>query len=172
MNTHSITLFSVSFWLFGAGAALADEPATTSTTLSTTTPTTNDTQLAAAESMVRAVYDEFIADAAGTGHALDFEQRKILSKGLRRAFAHAWKNEMGSALDGDPAIDGNDFDLTTATVKGERAGKRFVVAADFLHNGAPKHVVWTLVEEHGVLKVDDVAGQYGSLRAFLAKRAK
>ena len=69
------------------------------------------------------------------------------------------EGEMG-ALDFDPYIDGQDFDLADLVIgEPQQVGDRATVDVTFTNFGEPRHIVYDLVYENGGWRIDDVAGE-------------
>ena len=83
--------------------------------------------------------------------------------------------EMG-ALDFDPYIDGQDFDIADfeigeASIRGDKAR----VAVDFTNFGEPRHIVYELVHEDGGWRIDDLVNEnveYGYRLSEIFEEAK
>lgn len=69
------------------------------------------------------------------------------------------EGEMG-ALDFDPYIDGQDFDLADLVIgEPQQVGDRATVDVTFTNFGEPRHIVYDLVYENGGWRINDVAGE-------------
>lgn len=69
------------------------------------------------------------------------------------------EGEIG-ALDFDPYIDGQDFDLADLVIgTPEEADGRATVEVTFTNFGEPRHIVYDLVYENGGWRINDLAGE-------------
>lgn len=69
------------------------------------------------------------------------------------------EGEMG-ALDFDPYIDGQDFDLADLVIGTPQvADDRATVEVTFTNFGQPRRIVYDLVYENGGWRIDDLAGE-------------
>ncbi|MET0437902.1 MAG: DUF3828 domain-containing protein [Devosia sp.] len=69
------------------------------------------------------------------------------------------EGEIG-ALDFDPYIDGQDFDLADLVIGEPEESEGFAtVDVTFTNFGEPRHIVYDLVYEDGGWRIDDLAGE-------------
>ena len=118
---------------------------------------------------VRALYDPYVAkhNPPDLLNAAPWtpELRALLAR------AKARERETGDAIiDFDPIVDGSDWDISNVEVDVVRppASGRAAVRARFVNLGDPVEVIYTMKQEGGGWRVDDIRGAHESLREVLA----
>ncbi len=109
------------------------------------------------EALLEAFYEPYFSDDFPENEA---EFRSAALNALYEADAeNTPEGEMG-ALDFDPYVDGQDFDLADLVIGTTEEGDGWAtVEVSFTNFGEPRHITYDLVFEDGSWRIDDLAGQ-------------
>lgn len=109
------------------------------------------------EALLEAFYEPYFSNEFPENEA-DF--RSAALNALYEADAeNTPEGEMG-ALDFDPYVDGQDFDLADLVIGAAEEGDGWAtVDVSFTNFGEPRHITYDLVFEDGSWRIDDLAGQ-------------
>jgi hypothetical protein len=127
-----------------------------------------------ARDFVQSIYAHYAGkDDKGVPFATDAQLKRVfappLVKLIERDRALASKRGDAPALDGDPFVDAQDWQLTGLSISVDEDGPRATGRVSFKNIDRQQTMTLALVKVQGQWRVSDVSGAEGSLVAFLKK---
>lgn len=120
---------------------------------------------------IYAYYLDPSADGPPPGSGDDDEQ--ILSKrldGLFTAYEQSSSDDEVGGLDFDPFINAQDYDLKDLKIESDKVeGDKAIVVVSFFNFDAPTELTYSLVQEDGAWKVDDIESKDSQYPWVLSK---
>jgi Protein of unknown function (DUF3828) len=122
-----------------------------------------------AQAFVEAIYKPYAnKDYKGADYSTPANLRRYFEPQLANAMikdmAAAAKRKEVSALDGDPFIDAQDWEISDVTVETKTSGKAAISTVKFINLKVPKTVTLDLVKTPAGWRIADINAGSGSLR--------
>ncbi len=89
-----------------------------------------------------------------------------LAQAIERDMREAKRRGEVPALDGDPFIGAQDWEITSLSIASSTAGDKASGAVSFVNLGTPRALALTLVRTPAGWRIADIVGSGGSLRAL------